>query len=373
MIPASATSPAELRLDESIGGWGIDPNAVAPFLAGLTERDVLSVYILSGGGSVLLGNAIFNDLLRCKARKVAHVDFAASMASVLAMACDEIEMAANGWLMIHNPWTETLGEADDLRRQADVMDAMKEHIMDAYQRHATTVSREDLSRMMDEETWLDAERALALGFIDRIAPAVAVAAACTPAGNAPDEAKAWFKAAGVEAAPEPPAAVPAPEPEPQPEPAPVRSAEADEAWQEGYDAGHAASVESAVAAARAEWASGVAASVAAAQEEAAGFAASADVERARADDLERRLAALQAEHAALTARANAAVERMQGLLAGARFQPKAAEPDTFEAAVAAHQAAGMTYDAALIKVRGERPQLFSEYLKRKNPNHANKE
>jgi hypothetical protein len=89
------------------------------------------------------------------------------MASIIAMAGDKIVMADNGFLMIHNPWSMSVGDADDLRKEADTLDKIKESMVRTYARRAN-ISRDAVSQMMDEEKWMDAREALDLGFIDEI-------------------------------------------------------------------------------------------------------------------------------------------------------------------------------------------------------------
>jgi hypothetical protein len=104
---------------------------------------------------------------------------AASMASVIAMAGSPVFMADNALLMIHNPWTVSMGESKDLRKEADLLDKLKVNLRNAYVRK-TGMDAEEIAQMMDEETWLDALEAVALGFADAIEEGVAAAATATP-------------------------------------------------------------------------------------------------------------------------------------------------------------------------------------------------
>jgi len=89
---------------------------------------------------------------------------AASMASVIAMAGDEIIMADNALLMIHNPWTVSIGDSDQLRKDAELMDKMKSAIINAYGR--SNYSQEELEELMNAETWFTADEAIDAGFVD---------------------------------------------------------------------------------------------------------------------------------------------------------------------------------------------------------------
>lgn len=165
---------AEIVIDDEIGEYGVSARQFARDLAQIKAPEI-SLRIFSPGGSVVQGFAIYNALLRHPARIVGRIDFAASMATVIAMACDEIEMSDNGFFMIHNPWAVAMGESDDLERMADLLAKMREKILDAYGRHSTR-SRDELAALMDAETWMDAGEAMAAGFCSRIIQAPALAA-----------------------------------------------------------------------------------------------------------------------------------------------------------------------------------------------------
>src|SRR5690625_6892672 len=99
-------------------GWKWDeydvmPNDVREVLEGLEGLDTLNIYINSAGGSVFSGLAIYHMLKRNNAKKIVHIDgVAASIASVIALAGDEVLMPSNAFMMIHKPWTMAFGNAD---------------------------------------------------------------------------------------------------------------------------------------------------------------------------------------------------------------------------------------------------------------------
>src|SRR5699024_3418157 len=101
-------------------------------------------------------------------RVVAHVDaLAASIASVIIMAADEIRMPSNSMLMIHNPWTFTIGNATELRKQADDLDRIGNSSKQSYlQKAGDKVSDDELQEMLDAETWLSADEAHEYGLCD---------------------------------------------------------------------------------------------------------------------------------------------------------------------------------------------------------------
>ncbi len=160
----------ETRIDimSEIGFWGITAEQFRNDLKGIGEDEPIHVHINSDGGDILEGNEIYNALVEHKGRvRVSIGAIAASMASVIAMAGDEISIAENGFIMIHNPWTMALGDAEEMRKVADVLDKLKNNIINAY-RKQTTKTVDEISSMMDEETWMTAEEALANGFVDKI-------------------------------------------------------------------------------------------------------------------------------------------------------------------------------------------------------------
>jgi len=157
----------------------------------------LEIRINSGGGDVFEGNAIYSLLESYKSKEgnsvKVYVDgIAASIASVIAMAGDDVRMSSNALMMIHNPWTPSAtGGSDDLRDMANVLDKIRETILTVY--HSRTgIDRDTLGSMMDEETWLSAEEAFNFGFSDGIIEASEEPVASIKAfnySNAPD----WLK------------------------------------------------------------------------------------------------------------------------------------------------------------------------------------
>jgi ATP-dependent Clp endopeptidase proteolytic subunit ClpP len=168
-IRAKAESlEAEILLFGEIGMWGITAKDFTNELKELGPRDRYIVRINSPGGDVFEGAAIYNALRRLKGDVEVHVDgLAASMASVIAMAGDKIVMGEASMMMIHNPWSFAIGEAEDMRKQADVLDKVKASILKAYTKRSGK-SEEDVSALMDAETWLTAEEAVAEGFADEV-------------------------------------------------------------------------------------------------------------------------------------------------------------------------------------------------------------
>lgn len=142
------------------GAWQDEdqyPEKIKNFLASVAGKD-LDIYINSGGGSVFGGLAIYNMIRRhAESNRVKiHVDgLAGSIASVIAFAGSEPpEIPANAFLMIHNPAAAASGGAEDFRKMADALDKVKEGLINAYMDHvADGVTEEQISALMDDETW----------------------------------------------------------------------------------------------------------------------------------------------------------------------------------------------------------------------------
>lgn len=143
-------------------------------LAQYPNATEIEIYINSLGGDVVEGTAIYNQLKRHPAHKTVYVDgFAASIASVIAMAGDEVVMPANTLMMVHNMSQRVWGNPSQLRKAADDLDVINSTGREAYLMKAgDKLSRERLVEMMDAETWLPARECVELGLADRIADEV---------------------------------------------------------------------------------------------------------------------------------------------------------------------------------------------------------
>jgi ATP-dependent protease ClpP protease subunit len=176
---SEAEDGIEVSIYDEIGFGGVTAKDFVADIRKLKGQH-LHLRINSVGGSVIEGAAIYNALRRHKGGLTVHVDgLAASMASVIAMSGDEVLMAGNSMLMIHNPWSMAMGDADDLRKEADVLDKLKATLVNAYVRK-TGRERGEIESMMDEETWLDATQAVAMNFADGIEDDIEAAASITP-------------------------------------------------------------------------------------------------------------------------------------------------------------------------------------------------
>lgn len=160
-------------------GWLFDevtPKQFREDLDALGEISELKVFINSMGGDVFAGQAIHSILQRHSAKVVVHVDgLAASIASIVAMAGDQIIMPRNAMMMVHNPWTVRAGDAEDFRQWADNLDQIRESMIAAYI-GKTGMDRDELLELLDAETWMTAEEAVEMGFADKVEEAKQIAA-----------------------------------------------------------------------------------------------------------------------------------------------------------------------------------------------------
>ena len=128
----------------------------------------ITVWINSEGGDVYAAVQIYNMLKEYRGHVTIKIDsLAASAASVVAMAGDTVEISPVGMMMIHNPWTLAQGDSAEMTSTAKMLDAVKENIINAYELK-THLSRTKLAKMMDEETFIHARKAVELGFADKI-------------------------------------------------------------------------------------------------------------------------------------------------------------------------------------------------------------
>ena len=128
----------------------------------------LTVWLNSPGGDVFAASQIYTMLRSHKGKVTVKIDgIAASAASVVAMAGDETLIAPTGMLMIHNPSTVAFGNKEAMQKAIELLDEVKESIINAYE-EKSGLSRSKIARMMDEETWLNVKKAQSLGLVDGI-------------------------------------------------------------------------------------------------------------------------------------------------------------------------------------------------------------
>ena len=152
--------------DETWWGDEITPSLFRDELSKVSGN--LTVWLNSPGGDCFAASQIYTMLRNHKGRITVKIDgIAASAASVVAMAGDETFIAPTAMLMIHNPMTFAAGNKADMEKAIELLEEVKESIINAYARK-TALSRNKISKLMDDETWMNAEKALQLGFADGI-------------------------------------------------------------------------------------------------------------------------------------------------------------------------------------------------------------
>ncbi|MFG0841457.1 head maturation protease, ClpP-related [Pseudomonas sp. FYR_5] len=168
----------EVYVYGEIGGWGITANQFIQDLKAVDDGvSPVVVAFNTNGGDLFEGLAIHNALSRLGERCTGRVDaLAASAGSVAVCGAHRVVMASNAMLMIHNPYTWAGGDADELRRVADVLDQAFEVIIAAYKAKAPDIDEDELRRLVNAETWLTASEALALGLADEVGDGVKVQA-----------------------------------------------------------------------------------------------------------------------------------------------------------------------------------------------------
>lgn len=128
----------------------------------------IELYINSPGGDCIAASQIYTMLMEYTGNVTVKIDgLAASAASVIAMAGTEVLMSPTSMLMIHNPWTMAAGDHNDMQKAIDVLNEVKESIINAYELK-TGMSRAKISRLMEDETWMNAKKAVDLGFADGV-------------------------------------------------------------------------------------------------------------------------------------------------------------------------------------------------------------
>lgn len=188
----------ELFIYEPIGydcwtGSGITAKDVQASLEEMKGVKALNIFINCEGGDVFEAKAIYSQLLRFSAKKTVHVDgIAASAATFIAMAGDKIVTSPVGTWMIHEVWSGAMGNASDMRAVADLLDMETGTIAQTYAKR-TKRPVEEMRALMSDETWMNAEQALAGGFTDEIVETAA------PAETDPAKAKAVTRVAAAAA------------------------------------------------------------------------------------------------------------------------------------------------------------------------------
>ena len=167
---------AEVAIYDEIGAYGVSAKGFLAELGALPEGTPVDLRLNSPGGSVFDAVAIHNALKRHEGTVTVWIDgIAASAASYIAMAGDEIVMPENAFLMIHDPAGLVMGTAEDMRAMAEALDKVKGSLVSGYAAKSGRTP-EDVSALMAAETWFDASDAVAQGFADRLIEPIRIAA-----------------------------------------------------------------------------------------------------------------------------------------------------------------------------------------------------
>lgn len=191
--------------------WGVSAQSIVDQLTSVATVPTLHLRINSPGGDVFQAKAIAEAIKRFAGKTIAHIDsLAASAATSIAIACDEVEMSAGAFFMIHNASTVVWGDKTDMREAADLLEKVEGTIVADY----TTKTGKDAATViawMDAETWFTADEAIANGFVDRLA------------ATAESKAQNTWNLAAYTKAPQAFAAPPTATKQPAPAPAPVHN------------------------------------------------------------------------------------------------------------------------------------------------------
>ncbi len=167
---------AELSIHDEIGAHGVSAKAFLADLGTLPDKAPLTLRLNSPGGSVFDAVAIYNALRRHAGKVTVTIDgIAASAASYIAMAGDEIVMPENAFLMIHDPSGLVMGTSADMRAMAEALDKIGAALIRGYAARSGK-AEDEIARLMAAETWFDAAEAVEAGFADRLIEPVRIAA-----------------------------------------------------------------------------------------------------------------------------------------------------------------------------------------------------
>lgn len=169
---ADANGEAEIYVYGEIGGFwgGVEAEDFAKEVGAL-DAETINVRINSPGGSVFDGVAIYNALAVHPSNIVVHIEgIAASIASVIAMAGDEIRIGESANVMIHKPWSFAIGDADGMRKEAEILDKLEGGIVAIYAAR-TGKTAEEIAPLVAAESWYRGQEAVDAGFADTMVPA----------------------------------------------------------------------------------------------------------------------------------------------------------------------------------------------------------
>ncbi|PKF60709.1 peptidase S14 [Psychromonas sp. psych-6C06] len=167
-MKASADDSALITIYDEIGGWGISAQQFAEKLIALGDVKNITLRLDSPGGDVFQGTTIYNLLSGHAAYVTCYIDgLAASMGSVIAMAADKIIMPDTAFMMIHKPWGGQMGDADDMRDYAELLDKVESTLLKSYVKK-TGLDEAHITSLLAAETWMNGSEAVEAGFADEL-------------------------------------------------------------------------------------------------------------------------------------------------------------------------------------------------------------
>lgn len=165
----------DIHIYDEIGVHGITAKSFLEDLRGLKGKDI-TIHINSTGGDVFQGQAIYTALNNYSGKVTVKIEgLAASMATIIALAADKVEMTSNSLFMIHSPMSNVFGNKAQMRKQINALEKIETTMLSVY-KAKTNISEDEIEQMMARETWLSAHEALELGFVDEVLGAVKVVA-----------------------------------------------------------------------------------------------------------------------------------------------------------------------------------------------------
>ncbi len=181
----------DVYIYDEIGFWG---TRASDFVKEIRQiKNDIILHINSPGGQVFDGLAIYNSLKAHTSKVITKIEgIAASMASIIALAGETIEMSENSMFMIHNPLVNVTGDSEELRKNAELLDRIKEQIVNIYVSHSS-LSADEIGSLMDQETWFTAKEAKEKGFINTIIDNVAVSNNFDHQFEGKQEYQEWIK------------------------------------------------------------------------------------------------------------------------------------------------------------------------------------
>jgi len=174
-IEAKKGKSTDIFIYDEIGVHGITAKSFLQDLKDLGGKDI-TLHINSTGGDVFEGQAIYTSLKNYTGKVTAKIEgLAASMATVIALAADTIEMTSNSLFMIHSPMSNVFGNKSQMRKQINALEKVEATMLKVYSKR-TGLDEDKISYMLDSETWLSADEAKEMGFVDSISGKVEIVA-----------------------------------------------------------------------------------------------------------------------------------------------------------------------------------------------------